>query len=237
MQMMPMVVVKSTTTKAPSAKAPSAKAPTVVKAPSKAPTVKTVLERPSAQARAKGRGYEARAEVWMSPPSSAPPEKPASIKAPSKAPTAPAKEASIKAASVHQWIPPPPPPQSEAKSMALVPMPAALVPPPPPMSVKSSSSKGSGASKNVALVTARAVVKTGASAAAASVKAGTKAESVAKAVTEAAADEGEKNEETQDDVMVSIEETFTRKVSFPVRKGEKMRYGVNGGGKGMFLES
>lgn len=38
-----------------------------------------------------------------------------------------------------------------------------------------------------------------------------------------------------EEVMVTIEESFTRKVSFPVRKGEQMKFGVKGGPRGYSL--
>ena len=88
------------------------------------------------------------------------------------------------------------------------------------------------------VVKATAVVKAGSqpgsgsgSAKAAGSAAGSKAGS--------AASENKNKGAEDSDAMVTIEETFTRKVSFPVRKGESVKYGVRessrGGGKGFYL--
>lgn len=45
--------------------------------------------------------------------------------------------------------------------------------------------------------------------------------------------EGDKADE---DVIVTIEETFTRKISFPVKKGESMKYAVKGSSRGFSLD-
>ncbi|KAF1345534.1 hypothetical protein BDV97DRAFT_372724 [Delphinella strobiligena] len=209
----PMVVVKSTTTKASSGKPRPAAASKPHHHKAKNPTL------------------EASAEVWVnnkpvtkSSSGAAPPKPAAPSKAPSKA-TAPVKVAAP--ANVRDWVPPPPAPEN----MALVTV-DAIPPPPPPQTIRSVSTKASSSAKDkgMEIVKASAIVNTG--------KVGSNSGSVVKAGSKAGSGgskEVKEGDKAAEDVMVTIEETYTRKISFPVKKGESMKYAVKGGSRGFSL--
>lgn len=249
----PKTVVKSTTTKASSVKHVATPTP-----------FQQVPPKPRRQR------VEAHAEVWVNdrlysvPDSTTKPLSPAKCssaqfkapkKTPSKAPSqnqrqlSPSGVAALKsahAAAIHPthttkgWVPPPP----VTENMALTLMSSAI--PLSPGSAKSSSSKASNAktNKGMEVVKTSACVRTTPShvPGAASMVSSKAPASQAGESRQAGSDIAKSSigDNKQKDMMVTIEETYTRKVSFPVIKGEKVKYGVRrgdiGGTRGFFID-